>query len=106
MIDVRRTSRRVWITAALAWLAVIGAPAFAAPGPDVPPAVQDQPGPGCKHDWKRSSSRKWIPPVKQKVLVGRDKNGKPIYQEREVQPGRWEIVYEDKCRKCGKVKKG
>lgn len=108
MIDSQNKIRRAALVAAAAWLTVFSSPlvANAAPTTAAATAPMAAPDGDHEHDWQRESKRNWIPPTEKKVLVGKDKNGDPVYEMKTVKPGRWEIEYKSRCRKCGKVKKG
>lgn len=75
-----------------------------------PPAAPDAPvlvrGSDHKHNWEsKKVPDKWIPPKTQKVKIGEDKDGKPIYKEVEVKPGYWTYKVVEVCKICGKQKK-
>ncbi len=56
------------------------------------------------HRFVEKKVRVWIPPEVKKVQVGVDANGKPIYQEVVVKPGRYDTVKIHVC-SCG-MRKG
>lgn len=60
-----------------------------------------------KHVWVKKGMRdEWVPAVTKRVVVGKDKNGDPIYEERVIQPGYTKKVPYELCKKCNKERKG
>jgi hypothetical protein len=51
----------------------------------------------------KQSRKEWVPPVKQKVQVGVDAKGKPIYETKVVKPGYWRTIVSWSC-SCGATK--
>ena len=58
------------------------------------------PAPPHTHVWVKQTRKEWVPPVMEKVLVGTDAKGKPIYETRIVKPGYWRPIVSYSC-SCG-----
>jgi len=61
------------------------------------------PAPPHTHVWVKQSRKEWVAPVMEKVLVGTDAKGKPIYETRIVKPGYWRTIVYFSC-SCGATK--
>jgi len=105
-----RSMPRVALALAVVAFAVVdGAPAQAA----VPAASANvsvwggtgdgKPAPAHTHTWVKQSQKEWVPPEKQKVQVGVDAKGKPVYETKIVKPGYWRTVTFFRC-SCGQTK--
>ena len=90
----------------VAVIAVASAPGLLArPAIAITAAVDDKPKPARTHThtWVKQTKKEWVPPQKQRVQVGVDAKGKPVYETKIVKPGYWRTVVTFRCG-CGATK--
>ena len=54
-----------------------------------------------KHRWVTRYKKEWVPPRTQRVRVGTDRNGRPIYRTKVIKPGYWRRIPYSVCTGCG-----
>jgi hypothetical protein len=64
-----------------------------------------KPAPAHTHTWVKQTQKEWVPPETQKVQVGVDAKGKPVYETKIVKPGYWRTLTYWTC-SCGQTKRG
>ena len=63
-----------------------------------------KPAPVHTHTWVKQTQKEWVPPETQKVQVGVDAKGKPVYETKVVKPGYWRTITYWTC-SCGQTKR-